>query len=93
MLVRIDDSESQLNKRQFASLANTATNSYFAVFLHRIIKHTINCCESSHIMIDTLSKKSIIKELCVAGTIAARCLSEFTFLGESERLCIFANSI
>ncbi|MFQ6703985.1 MAG: hypothetical protein ACLRFP_02810 [Alphaproteobacteria bacterium] len=44
-------------------------------------------------MIDTLSKKSIIKELCVADTIAARCLSEFTFLGESERLCIFANSI
>ena len=32
MLVRITDSESQLNKRQFASLANIATNSYFAVF-------------------------------------------------------------
>jgi len=78
MLVRIDDSESQLNKRQFASLANTATNAYFAVFLPRM-KHTINCCESSHIMIDTLSKKSIIKELCIAVSIAALCLSEFTF--------------
>ena len=44
-------------------------------------------------MIKALSKKSIIKKLCSAGTIAARCLSEFTFLGESERLCIFANSI
>ena len=32
MLVRIDDPESQLNKIQFASLANTATNAYFAVF-------------------------------------------------------------
>ena len=84
MLVRIDDSESQLNKRQFASLANTATNAYFAIFLRRIIKHTINHCERSHIMIDTLSKKSIIKKLCSVGTIAVRCLSEFTYLGNQK---------
>ena len=87
MLVRIDDSESQLNKRQFASLANTATNAYFTIFLHRIIKHTINHCERSHIMIDTLSKKSIIKKLCSVGTIAVRCLSEFTYLG-SQKDCV-----